>query len=375
MAGVYIHIPFCKQACSYCDFHFSTNERDKELLVDALVKEIQFRAANWERETIHTIYFGGGTPSRLSLDEVDAILQAVKQHYSLGDDVEVTFELNPEDATKEYLEGLKNLGINRLSVGIQSFNQEILGWMKRAHTAEESSKCLDMVSSLFANYSVDLIYGLPGTSVEYWEGTLNKILGWNPPHLSCYNLTVENKTLLEKWVEEAKIEAPTDELGARDFKILTRFLKENGYNHYEISNASLPNRESKHNSAYWKGVSYLGVGPSAHSYVGNKRRWNVASNTAYIQKIKKREPFWEVEKLTAKDQFNEAIMLGLRAKWGVDVEKLKNTTGHNLLILHNAKLEKYISEKYLVLQKNNLQITEKGRLFADQISADLFLVE
>ena len=375
MAGVYIHIPFCKQACSYCDFHFSTNERDKELLVDALVKEIQLRAADWKEEIINTIYFGGGTPSRLSLDEVEAILQAVKQQYSLGNEVEVTFELNPEDATKEYLEGLKNLGVNRLSVGIQSFNQDILGWMKRAHTAEESSKCLDMVSSLFGNYSVDLIYGLPGTSAAYWEDTLKQIMKWNPPHLSCYNLTVENKTLLEKWVEEAKIEAPTDELGSRDFEILTQFLKAKGYDHYEISNARLPDMESKHNRAYWKGVSYLGVGLSAHSFVGNERRWTVASNAAYIQKIKKGESFWEVEELTAKDQFNEAIMLGLRAKWGVDVEKLKNTTGHNLLILHNAKLEKYISEKYLVLQKNNLQMTEKGKLFADQISADLFLVE
>ncbi|MEO8568910.1 MAG: radical SAM family heme chaperone HemW, partial [Ginsengibacter sp.] len=286
---MYIHIPFCKQACYYCNFHFSTSLSLKEEMIAALKKEIilSYNSNTLDTEIIETIYFGGGTPSLLNKREIEELLFAIKDNYTVNASPEITLEANPDDITIEKLSSWKEAGITRLSIGIQSFKEEDLKWMNRAHNAAEAMECIDMVKDAgFHNFSIDLIYGTPGLTDDEWHDNVKKIIAFGVPHIACYALTVEPGTALQKMIGLNKKEDVDTDDQARQFLLLMKWLRDAGYEHYEISNFAKPNFRSRHNSSYWKGDSYIGIGPSAHSYNGKARRWNVANNALYIQSIK-----------------------------------------------------------------------------------------
>ena len=376
MAGIYIHIPFCKQACTYCNFHFATSLRYKDEVISAIIKEGELRKNYLQGKTVDTIYFGGGTPSLLSALEVKEIVSMLSHHYLLDDSMEITLEANPDDLSKKYLEELKNGSpINRLSVGIQSFLQEDLKYMNRSHSAEESETCLKTIEDLgFENYSMDLIFGVPTCSDKHWISNLERTLEFNPTHLSVYALTVEENTPLKKLIASSKLPAPFDESQVNQYLIAQEILTKGRYEQYEISNYSKPGFISKHNSNYWKSIDYLGLGPSAHSFNGISRSWNIANNKKYIDAIQSNsDSFNESENLTAEDQLNEYIMTRLRTIWGVDPKELKTKS----LDYSNgfiSKAELFIAQKEMTIKNDKYLLTSKGQLIADQISADLFVL-
>ena len=278
MAGIYIHIPFCKKACNYCDFHFSTSLKNKSSLVNALINEIKLRKNELKDEVVQTIYFGGGTPSLLELDEITSLLESIKTDYLLSDNIELTIEVNPDDISEEKLISWKSLGINRLSVGVQSFYDRDLKLMNRAHNSHQSEKSIKLVAKYFDNFTIDLIYGIPEMTSQEWISNLEKAIAFGVPHISCYALTVEPKTVLEKQIANGKIRPVNDDIYLEHFNIMTTLLKSNGFIHYEFSNFSKEGYYSKNNSAYWKGEKYLGIGPSAHSFNGINRSWNISNN-------------------------------------------------------------------------------------------------
>ncbi|HVG15039.1 MAG TPA: radical SAM family heme chaperone HemW, partial [Chitinophagaceae bacterium] len=308
MAGIYLHIPFCKQACNYCNFHFSTSLSHKKELINALLTEIKLKTGIFENETIQTIYFGGGTPSLLSIDDCKLIMERIHQAFTVAPGAEITLEANPDDISPEKLKGWKEAGINRLSIGIQSFFEEDLRWMNRAHGKDQALNSLQWASSEFENISLDLIYGTPLLTDDMWLQNIETALSFLIPHLSCYALTVEEKTPLQKQILSRKKDNVDADKQARHFTLLMRHLKEKGYEHYEVSNFALPQFRSRHNSSYWKGEKYLGLGPSAHSYNGISRTWNVANNAKYIRGIEKGMIDFETEVLTAIQKLNEYIM-------------------------------------------------------------------
>lgn len=375
MAGIYIHIPFCKQACHYCDFHFSTSLKYKDQMIEAICQEILLRKNEIANNIVETIYFGGGTPSILEINEIEKIINTVYQNFLVSSNPEITLEANPDDLTTEKIIALKKTAINRLSIGMQSIYEDDLKMMNRAHNAAESKHCLETASQYFDNISVDLIYGIPNMTMQQWQTTIDYIVDLKIPHISCYALTVEPKTALEKLINQGKI-AQTDDAQAHDqFLYLIDRLTQNGYEHYEMSNFSKPNFQSKNNSAYWLGKKYLGIGPSAHSYDGKNRSWNIANNIIYLKKIENNEPTFELEKLTINDRYNEYIMTGLRTIWGVNLEKIKQDFGEHFLeyLLHQIK--PYIQNKQLYLEHNILRTTREGKFFSDGISANLFKVD
>ena len=327
MAGIYIHIPFCKKACHYCNFHFSTSSDDKERMIQAIAQELRLRKDEI-KEPIQTIYFGGGTPSIVEPFQIELLLQAIDKYYLVDGSPEITMEANPDDITKEHAEVWKSMGINRFSIGIQSFSDIHLEWMNRAHNASQSLLCIDIIRSAgFENFSIDLIYGTPGQSTNDWERDLEKAISLKIPHLSCYALTVEEQTPLFHLIERGKKEKINSDLQAEQFNILVDMTLAAGYNHYEISNVALPGMKSKHNSAYWNGVPYLGVGPSAHSFQNNTRSWNISNNISYVQSIENQIRPFEAEILTQKDQLNEYIMTKLRLDEGMNENDIINTWG------------------------------------------------
>jgi oxygen-independent coproporphyrinogen III oxidase len=375
MAGIYLHIPFCKQACHYCNFHFSTSLKSKDTLLEMLKQEISLQKDYLENAPIETVYFGGGTPSLLSADEINQIFDVLNQYHTISRDAEVTLEANPDDLSEAKLKGFRQTPVNRLSIGIQSFSETDLRYMNRAHNADEAKNCVQLAQSLgFQNLTVDLIYGSPTTSDAQWLENLETVVGFDVPHLSCYCLTVEPDTALGRFVEKGKVAPVSDAHGAKQFDVLMSFLKEKGYDHYEISNFAKPNQYAKHNSNYWAGVPYLGLGPSAHSFNGTSRQWNVANNANYIKKIGQNLVPFEIEHLTTAQRYNEYVMTSLRTMWGCNLEKIK-TFGNDFYTYFLENSLPFL-EKGLILKKNNdyFILSDQARFRADGIAAELFWV-
>lgn len=374
MAGIYIHIPFCKKACHYCDFHFSTKLDYQQAMVDTICLEINQRAVEIN-ESLASIYFGGGTPSVLSKTQLQQILQTIQSNFKISPDAEITLEANPDDMKNDEMASWFELGINRLSVGIQSFNQSQLDWMNRAHTAEESLKCIEKASTIgFKSFSVDLIYGLPNLSNQGWVAALNTAVNLGVNHLSTYCLTVETNTALAKMVKTGKIKPLSDEKQSEQFIILTNFLTDNGWDHYEISNSCTPDNYAKHNTAYWQRKTYLGIGPSAHSYNGKQRKWNIANNQQYMKRINNNEAAFEVENLSIADQINEFILTGLRTKWGISQETLFTNWKHTFPKDEQELINQWCNNGLMNNRNNILTLTKEGRLYADQLASELFVL-
>lgn len=374
MSGIYIHIPFCKQACHYCDFHFSTNMGKKEAMVLALIKELELRKVEFKDEVVQTIYFGGGTPSVLNTAEIDQIIGAVYSKYTVVSAPEITLEANPDDLSKEKIEELAKSPINRLSIGIQSFFEEDLKLMNRAHNAQEAEACIALAQVYFDNISIDLIYGIPGMTNERWIANIEKALAFGVSHISSYALTVEPKTALKSFIEKGLIPPVDDELAEVHFHILVRKLEAAGFVNYEISNFGKTGYFSRNNTAYWQGKKYLGIGPSAHSYDGIRRGWNVNNNTKYLKAISQNELPMEVEVLSKTDRYNEYVMTGLRTIWGVSLERIKTEFGQKFYTYLTQQAQKKIEDGLLYIENDRLLVSKKGKFLSDGIAADLFLV-
>ena len=376
MSGIYIHIPFCKQACHYCDFHFSTSMKKKDEMVLALAKELQLRKDEFQFDAeipcIETIYFGGGTPSVLNVEDIQLLIDTVRQDYPVSQNPEITLEANPDDLSEENLKAFAAIGINRLSIGIQSFFEEDLKLMYRAHDATQAKKCLEFATRYFDNISLDLIYGIPGMTNERWQQNIETALSFGIPHISSYALTVEPKTALNKLIQTGKVAAPKDEVAQEHFLILVETLEAKGFLHYELSNFGKENYFSRNNSAYWLGKKYLGIGPSAHSYDGVSRSWNVANNALYLKAIQKGELPREVELLSQEDLYNEYIMTGLRTIWGVSLIRIEQEFGTDYLNYLKQQSQKFIHDGLLIITDGILKPTLKGKFLTDGITSDLF---
>ncbi len=372
MAGIYIHIPFCKQKCTYCDFHFSTTYHTyRKEMIQSILNEINERKN--EIETIDTIYFGGGTPSILEINELDSIIQSIRSNFECNNMVEITLEANPDDISTSKLKKWKKSGVNRLSIGLQSFKSFDLEWMNRAHTVEESENCISIAQEEgFNDLTVDLIYGLPQLTLKEWENHIQKLIDLKVPHISAYCLTVEKQTALSNWIKKGKIEPAKEEMQSLQFELLVELLHRNNYEQYEISNFCKPNHESKHNSAYWKGEHYIGVGPSAHSFNGKERRWNIANNSMYIKKMNESEDYFEKEFLSSNDQFNELLLTGLRTKYGVSLKKLQSFT--QISTNFNDKIKEFKKNNWMIEKDEVLFLSQEGKLMADYITSELFIV-
>ena len=373
MAGVYIHIPFCRQACTYCNFHFSTSLRYKEEMIQSLHKELELEKEYLGSEEVETVYIGGGSPSLLTMEDCQVLLEAVHRNYKIVSGPEITLEANPDDISPEKLQGWKSLGINRLSIGIQSFLEEELKWMNRAHTARQALESLQLALATFQNITIDLIYGSPFLTDELWMKNIDIITHLGVPHLSCYALTVEEKTPLHKSIGSGKSPVMDEEQQARQFLMLMQWLKEKGYEHYEVSNFARPGYRSRHNSSYWKGVPYLGIGPSAHSYNGKERRWNIANNSVYVSGIKKKQPSREAEMLSPMNRFNETIMIALRTSDGLDLNRIEKEWDSGRRRELEGQLASYSRDGFVKLQGSVARLTDKGMLRADGIAASLFV--
>ena len=374
MSGIYIHIPFCKQACHYCDFHFSTSMNKKEEMVLALAKEIRLRKSESANEEVETIYFGGGTPSVLTSAEIDFLISEVYQNYSVIENPEITLEANPDDLSTERIVALSKSKVNRLSIGIQSFFKDDLKMMNRAHNSAEAQKCLSEASKYFDNISIDLIYGVPGMTNEKWQLNIEKALSFGIPHISSYALTVEPKTALKKLIQTGKVAEPNDEVAQEHFIILVDTLTANGFVHYELSNFGKENYFSKNNSAYWLGKKYIGIGPSAHSYDGISRSWNVANNPMYLKAIAIDELPNEIETLSQSDRYNEYIMTGLRTIWGVSISRIQLEFGITFSDYLMKQADKFLKDGLLEIENDILKPTKKGKFLTDGIASDLFML-
>ena len=374
MAGIYIHIPFCKQACFYCDFHFSTSLKKKDALISCLVKEIELRKKALNNQIVETIYFGGGTPSMLSAKEISLLIAAVYKHHTVVASPEITLEANPDDLSEEKIIELSHTPINRLSIGVQSFFEKDLKLMNRAHSSSEAHTSLEIATRYFENISIDLIYGIPGLTHEEWQQNIQTTLNFNVSHISSYALTVEPKTALEKLIKKGKIEKVDEVLAQEQFFILRDLLEKANFVHYELSNFGKENYFSKNNTAYWLGKSYLGIGPSAHSFDGKQRSWNVRNNTQYIKEIELNKLPIESEVLSVTDRYNEYVMTGLRTIWGVSLEKIKTDFGPKYVTYIQTESEKYIQQKLLYVEANTLKTTKEGAFLVDGIAAHLFFL-
>jgi oxygen-independent coproporphyrinogen-3 oxidase len=343
-------------------------------MVLALAKEIQLRKSEFKNDPIETIYFGGGTPSILQIADIRLLIEEVYKNYNVSENPEITIEANPDDLSEERIVELANSPVNRLSIGIQSFFEEDLQLMNRAHNSAEAKKCLEIATKYFDNISIDLIYGTPGMSNERWLQNIQTVLDLNIPHISSYALTVEPKTALQKFIKEGIIPQPDDAMAHEQFLLLVDKLEANGFVHYELSNFGKENYFSQNNSAYWFGKKYLGIGPSAHSYDGINRSWNVANNSLYLKSLAENKLSNEAEVLTEKDRYNEYIMTGLRTVWGVSLARIEKDFGQQQLdyLLQNA--QRYLDDEKLILENKILKTTKKGKFFCDGIASDLFWV-
>jgi oxygen-independent coproporphyrinogen-3 oxidase len=382
MSGIYIHIPYCKQACHYCDFHFSTSLKKKDEMVLALAKEIEMRKSEFKDDAVETIYFGGGTPSILNVSDLKLLIDTVYSNFSVIENPEITLEANPDDltpilsfrGTRNLFKEFKAIGVNRLSIGIQSFFEDDLKLMNRAHNSEEAKSCLEIATQYFDNISIDLIYGMPNMSNEKWLHNIETALSFNIPHISSYALTVEPKTALHTFIQKGIIPQLDDEVAQEHFHLLLDKLEENGFIHYELSNFGKENYFSKNNSSYWLGKKYIGIGPSAHSYDGEKRGWNVSNNTLYLKSIQENKLPLETETLTKTDRYNEYVMTGLRTIWGISLDRIATEFGKTYLDYLNQQAAKYIEDHLLFVDDNVLRTTKSGKFLSDGIASDLFLL-
>lgn len=382
MSGIYIHIPFCKKACHYCDFHFSTSLQKKDDIVQAIISEIIWRKKELNTP-IETIYFGGGTPSLLTIAELQKIIETIHTQYNVASNPEITLEANPDDLTiagqqhnseNNIFKAYKNIGINRLSIGIQSFYEDDLQLMNRAHNAQEAEQCLTEATKYFNNITIDLIYGMPNMSLEKWKANIKKALNFGINHISSYALTVEPKTALAAFVAKGKI-TPLKETSVHEhFIALKSLLEANGFIHYELSNFGKKGFFSKHNTSYWLRKKYIGIGPSAHSFNGKQRSWNVANNTAYLKSIQNKKLPSTQETLSKNDCFNEYLMTGLRTIFGVSLDKVSQDFGEKYQRYLLERAQKFIDQELLLVENNTLKATTKGLFLSDGISADLFFV-
>ncbi|WP_299097293.1 radical SAM family heme chaperone HemW [uncultured Winogradskyella sp.] len=372
MAGIYIHIPFCKQACHYCDFHFSTSLKKKDELVSALAKELQLRKDEFINIEVQTIYFGGGTPSLLTNDELVFLINTVYGNYKVTENPEITLEANPDDLSKARILELSKSPVNRLSIGVQSFFESDLKLMNRAHNAEEAKECLSVATQYFDNISIDLIYGIQGASNAQWLQNIEIALRYNVPHISSYALTVEPKTALAAFVKKGVIDDVNDEQAHEQFHLLKDKLEASGFVHYELSNFGKEGYFSKNNSAYWQGKPYIGIGPSAHSFNGKQRGWNVRNNTNYINEIAKNKLPIEIETLTTTDRYNEYIMTGLRTIWGVSLDKVEKDFGKTYKDYLKEQAETFINQHLLYIDNKHIRVTKKGQFLSDGIASELF---
>ena len=368
MAGIYIHIPFCRKKCHYCNFHFTTSLYYKDDLVKAIANEISQQKDYLQNERVETIYFGGGTPSLLNIEDVVLILDQVRRYFQVTDNPEITLETNPDDITEEKIIGWKEAGINRLSIGIQSFFEEDLQWMNRAHNAQQAKESLSQAKKHFDNITIDLIYGTPGLTNEKWKQNVETAIELKIPHLSCYALTVEPKTPLDKLIRQKKKEDVNPDKQSEQFLLLMDWMEKAGYEHYEISNFSLPGWRSRHNSSYWSGKHYLGIGPSAHSFNGTTRQWNIANNNIYIESVRLGKVPFEKEQLTSTQQLNEYIMTAIRTAEGIDLERLGKNEADSIL----QKSKRYLEAALIKQENHHLILTREGKLLADGIAAALF---
>jgi len=371
VAGIYIHIPFCKQACSYCNFHFATSLRRKNELVAALLSEIELRTDYLKGEHIETIYLGGGTPTLLPPADHAALIEKIHDTFKISPNAEVTLEANPDDISKEKLKAWKEAGINRLSIGIQSFFEEDLKWMNRAHTAEQAIGSVQSAIKQFDNITLDLIYGTPMLTNEKWNKNVERAILEGVVHLSCYALTVEQKTPLYKLIKEQKTADIDPDKQSEQFLLLMQWTEDAGYEHYEISNFAKPGFRSRHNSSYWQGKKYLGIGPSAHSFNGKSRQWNVSNNNIYIDSIEKGIIPYKKETLSDTQQLNEYIMTSLRTMDGLNLNQVKDVIGHKL----RTGSRKFIERWLMVEEKDHWKLTREAKLLADGIAAELFFEE
>jgi len=375
MSGIYIHIPFCKQACSYCDFHFTTSMKYVDEMTDAICQEIT-KKKNRITDQVGTIYFGGGTPSVLPNKHFEKIFNTINRHFSVAQDAEITIEANPDDLDAKRISEMKQLPVNRFSIGIQSFFEEDLIWMNRAHNVNEAENCIKRSQDAgFENLSIDLIYGYPLLTDSKWLRNINQAVSFEIPHISAYSMTVEPRTALASAIKKGKQVPINDEQSAAQFISLIEKLAESGYQHYEISNFSKPGQHAVHNTNYWRGVPYLGIGPSAHGFDGQTRYLNIANNAAYLSKLEAGQLAETIEELSLYDRFNEYIMTSLRTMWGTELQKLELDFGKLFLADTLKNIQPFIARNWLINKDGYLILTMDGKLFADYIASELFLSE
>lgn len=376
MAGIYLHIPFCKKRCIYCDFFSSTRNEKKATYIEALCQELELRRDYLDEERIETIYFGGGTPSQLAKEDFERIFSSLYKIYPISPEAEITLEANPDDLSPEYIHMLRTLPFNRLSIGIQTFNENTLKLLQRRHTAQQAIEAFTRCREAgFHNISIDLMYGLPGETMESWEKDLQQALEMKPEHISAYHLIYEESTPLWKLRQQHQVEEVEEDLSVSLFTTLIHRLKEHGYQHYEISNFSLPGFHSRHNSSYWTGKKYLGCGASAHSYNGHSRQWNVASIEKYIQGIEQKKPEYEIEELDLYTRYNDFVITTIRTSWGMPLSKLKFDFGDSLYQYCLRMAQPHLKQGKLEITNHVLRLTESGIFVSDGIMSDMLWVE
>ena len=373
MAAIYFHVPFCKQACHYCNFHFSTSLKHKNPVLDAMLSELKLRKEELvETDKINSVYFGGGTPSLLSSAEISVLINEVKRNFNVAVDAEITLEMNPDDDRPDYLEELKIIGVNRLSVGIQSFHEEELKLINRAHNAQEAFDVLNRIQGLYDNFSLDLIFGLPNSTPESWQKNVEYALQFNPTHISSYLLTVEPKTVLNHQIDNKQIEVLGEEDVLTQFNFLVDRLQAKGYDHYELSSFGKPGFRSVNNTAYWSEKPYLGIGPSAHSFNGETRSWNISNNAQYLKGISVGKPMIEREKLSIADRYNEYIMIGLRMQNGISLDYIEKNFGSDYKTLLKKGVQSQIASQVLYWDGDSLKVSRNAMMLVDGIASDLF---
>ena len=373
MAGIYLHIPFCRQKCSYCNFYFSVSLKTKDQFLEAILKEIEINHQYLKQNSLDSIYFGGGTPSVLSSQEIDLIINKLNKYFNFKSNIEITLEANPDDINKTYLQEVKNTGINRFSMGVQSFHDKELNLLNRSHNAKKAIESLNLIKEKgFESTNIDLIFGIPGSTLYDWKKNLDIFLKIDIPHLSCYNLTIEPKTALTHQINTGKIDPVNDDISAEIFSYTHKLLLENDYEHYEISNYAKNSKYAVHNTNYWLGAPYLGLGPSAHSFDGDTRQWNIANNRKYIESINNKQVPATIEHLTQDDKYNEYIMTGLRTMWGVDLKKIKQL-GVKYFNYFIKNIDRYIQDEMVINNIDKYLLTEKGLLYADRVASELFI--
>lgn len=376
MSGIYIHIPYCKKACNYCDFHFSASLKNKEQLIDGICCEMEIQKTYLHENAIDTIYFGGGTPSILSISELSKILSEIYRLFKVKDSIELTLEANPDDLSEEYLKGLKSLGINRLSIGIQSFVDIDLAWMNRRHNATDAIRSVKLAQDNgFDNINIDLIYGLPCSSMQTWEHNLNTFFSLHIPHLSAYHLTIEPKTILGVWKNRGKVQEISEDESIEQYKVLLEMTRSWDFLNYEISNFCREGYYSRHNLNYWNQGLYLGLGPSAHSYNGTSRQWNISVNQQYINKIAKNESWFEQEELSRVDCYNDYILTRLRTMWGINLNEIREQFGENLYNFIEKEYKPFIQSGLLEYNGTRIWLTNKGKFVANMVISELMYVD